>query len=82
MNADIILFDYSTVDATIYPRDADIILFDYSTISSTLPPRDADIIMFDYTLSANPAKRHVWNGSVWVRTPEYIWNGSAWQQIV
>lgn len=38
--------------------------------------------VFDEIVSENPAKRYVWNGSTWIRTPEYVWNGTAWQEIV
>lgn len=43
---------------------------------------DAVIGVFDEIVSESPAKRYVWDGSAWVRTPEYVWNGTAWQQIV
>lgn len=45
-------------------------------------PGNAYFIATDYgTAGPNPAKRHVWDGSQWVRTPEFVWNGTAWQQV-
>lgn len=36
---------------------------------------------FEDITSNSPAMRHVWDGSQWVRTPEYVWNGSTWVQV-
>lgn len=38
--------------------------------------------VWDTTISGNPGKRHVWDGTQWVRIPEYAWNGSAWVQVL
>lgn len=37
---------------------------------------------WETTNPGSPAKRHVWDGTQWVRTPEYVWNGSSWVQVL
>ena len=32
--------------------------------------------------TGNPGKRHVWDGTQWVRIPEYTWNGTSWVQVL
>lgn len=46
------------------------------------PNTGGEHYVYQNVQTVSPAKRYVWDGVQWVRTPEYVWSGSAWQQIV
>jgi len=51
--------------------------------SHATPPQEAATVFYDYNLpGGNPGLRHVYDGTQWVRVPEYAWNGTAWVTIV
>lgn len=44
---------------------------------------NGSIYVYELALpNTNPAKIHVYDGTQWVRRPDYFWNGTTWQQIV
>jgi hypothetical protein len=44
---------------------------------------NGSIYAYEYALpNTNPGKIWVFDGTQWVRRPDYIWNGTTWTQIL
>ena len=56
--------------------------YEYPT-SGTIYGTNGSVYIYEYTVpNTNPGKIRVWDGTQWVRRPDYIWNGTTWTQIV
>jgi hypothetical protein len=44
---------------------------------------NGSLYAYEYSVpNTNPGKIWVFDGTQWVRRPDYIWNGTTWTQIV
>ena len=58
-------------------------LFVYEKLTDIVSTWNGGLQVYENIIAqSNPGKLHIYDGTQWVRMPQYFWNGTTWQQIV